>query len=358
MANGEPINLAVLSAVRHARAYLPHFADLGVRLLAIAEDPAAPEWAWDAARTLAAQYGAPAIRGVDAVLERDDINLVLVCSEPRRHASLAEAALLAGKHVLVDKPMATSLAEADRLVSVAQNAPGRFTVIHRLFSPSIQRARKAIDAGQIGLIRAADVEWLASGGFSESAVERPELVADPALSGGGELMNFLVYPVSYLRYLTGAEVVEVYAEAGTFFFEPHHRYGVEDLAMLSLRLEYDIVATVTVGRVPAGPGGRHGASTMRLIGSHGYLTVDENLPELDIWLPEGRVSRRLGGDAGTLAVATLIREFIRDIQESRRPLFDVVDGWATIAAVEAAYCSAATRQPAPVAQWSRRIGRT
>ena len=79
-----------------------------------------------------------------------------------------------------------------------------------------QRSRRAIDAGHLGLIRSDDVEFLSSGLFFGASVERPEFVANPALSGG-ELMNVMVYPVDYLHYLTGARVTAVFAEAGTFF---------------------------------------------------------------------------------------------------------------------------------------------
>ena len=351
MADEEPLGLLVVSGVRHAASYLPIFAARpDVRLVAICEEDDAPEWMHDDARRLADRHGIPAERGLDR-LDDPAVDLILVCSEPVRHARLAERALQAGKHVLVDKPMATTVADADRLVAATREAPGRLTVMHRLFSPAIQRARAAVAAGHLGLIRSVDVEFLASDGLSGESVERPELVADPALSGGGEVMNFFVYPISYLRYLTGVEIAEVYAEQATFFFEPHRRHGVEDLAVLSLRLEHGIVATVTVGRVPQGPSSGALGSTLRLIGSHGHLTVDEQQPVVEVWGRTGSERRRqaIGGDPGSVAVTTAIAEFLRDIREGRPPLFGVADGRATIAVIEAAYRSAATGQPVRVA---------
>jgi predicted dehydrogenase len=347
-----PIGVAVLSAVRHAGSYLPLLAARAdVRLVAIGEEADAPAWAHADARVLGDRFGIPVIDAASA-LASPDVELVLVCSEPTRHARLAERALLAGKHVIVDKPMATTLDDCARLAAVVATASGRFTVMHRLFSPAIQRARAAIAAGYLGLVRSIDVEWLASDGLSGQAVERPEFVADPALSGGGEMMNFLVYPVAYVRYLTGLEIDEVYAEAGTYFFEPHRRFGVEDLAILSLRLEHDVVATVTVGRVPQAPSAGPLGSTLRLIGSHGHLTVDEQQPALEVWghAETERRKRTIGGDPGTHAVARVVAEFLRDIREERAPLFGVDDGWATIAAIEAAYRAVATGQPAVPAE--------
>ncbi len=351
MADRAPLGLLVLSAVRHAASYLPIFAAHPETVIrAIVEEPDAPAWAHNDARILAGQYGVPVLPDPAAALARGDIDLVLVCSEPTRHARLAAQALRAGKHVLVDKPMAVTPDEC-ALVAAAASAPGRkFTVVHRLFGPPIQRARQAIDAGHLGLIRAADCEFLASGVFFGTSVERPEFVANPILSGGGELMNFMGYPVDYLHYLTGARVTEVFAEAGAFFFDAHKQFGVEDVGVLSLRLEHDIIASLTVGRVPFAPTPGSGASTLRLIGSHGHMTVDENRPQLDIWsTTTERRGRTIGGESAPSTVATQIRAFIGDIREDRTPLYGVRDAWATIAAIEAAYRSLATGQPASVA---------
>lgn len=350
MPEREPLGLLVLSGVRHAASYLPLFAARpDVALRALCEEADAPAWAHRDTRALADRHGVPFLTDPDAALARADVDLVLVCSEPTRHARLAARALAAGKHVLVDKPMATTLEEAEALVAAAAGAPGKLTVVHRLFNPAIQRARRLIDAGHIGLVRAADVEFLASGVFFGTSVERPEFVANPALSGGGELLNFSVYPVDYLRYLTGAEVVEVFAEAGTFFFDAHRQFGVEDLGLLSLALEPGVVATLTVGRVPYAPTPGTGASTLRLIGSHGHLTIDENRPELTIWsTATERRGRTIGGDAVQQTVGAEIAAFLDDIRAGRDPLYGLADGWAAVATIAAAYASLATGQPARV----------
>ncbi|MDQ6602702.1 MAG: Gfo/Idh/MocA family oxidoreductase [Chloroflexota bacterium] len=349
MPSAAPLGLLVFSAVRHAASYLPVFdAHPDIHIRAIVEEPDAPAWAHNDARILAERYHVPVLPDPAEALARDDIGLVLVCSEPTRHARLATQALRAGKHVLVDKPMAVTLDEC-AMVAAAQSSKTKFTVVHRLFGAPIQRARQAIAAGHLGLIRAADCEFLSSGVFFGASVERPEFVADPTLSGGGELMNFMVYPVDYLHYLTGARVTEVFAEAGTFFFDAHKQFGVEDVGILSLRLEHDIIGSLTVGRVPFAPTPGTGASTLRLIGSHGHMTVDENRPQLDIWSTvTERRGRTIGGESAPNMVATQIRAFIRDIREDRTPLYGVYDAWATVAAIEAAYRSLAAGQPMAV----------
>ena len=90
--------LRALSRIRAARTRPAHLEELGER---------------DALLEMAAQYDVPYSEDVDAALTRDDVQMVSVCTEPTRHARLATRAALAGKHVLVDKPMATTLADAD-----------------------------------------------------------------------------------------------------------------------------------------------------------------------------------------------------------------------------------------------------
>jgi predicted dehydrogenase len=80
------------------------------------------------------------------------------------------------------------------------------------------------------------------------------------------------------------------------------------------------------------------------------MTIDENRPQLDIWSTvTERRGRTIGGESAQSTVAMQIQAFIRDIREDRAPLYDVHDAWATIAAIEAAYRSLATGQPASVA---------
>lgn len=347
----ETIGVVILGAVRHASSYLPVLSAMpDVTVRAICEEPDASVWAHDDARKLAHAFDIPVSTEIAATLTRNDVQAVLVCSEPTRHARLAMTALDAANHVLVDKPFATSLDDATALVQTAEVSSGRLTMMHRLLSPQLVRARAAIDAGSIGLPLSLDLEWLASDGLAGEAVERSELVTDTSLSGGGEIMNFLTYPITTIRYLTGADIRSVYAEAGSFFFDPHKQAGVEDLGMLSLELDHGIMATITVGRVPQAPSYPAVSSTLRVIGSHGDIAMDESQPVLDVWQRKERRGVRIGGDAGQRAVKAVFGNFVDDIRKQRAPIVTAADGWATVAAIDAAYRSIAAHQPVEV--WS------
>lgn len=253
------MRILIASGVRHARDYVPLLRSLpGIEVIGCADTEDSPFR--DDSAALAAATGIPFLDLEQGLASCD---IALVCSEPTRHADFAVTALEAGRHVIVDKPAATTTRDAQRLWEAADRSRGLLTAVHRLHSPQIARARRTVDSGAIGLPLAVDAEWLAAGGLDGATVERPELVCDPALSGGGELMNFGWYPALAIRYLTGLEVEEVVAFSSAaphvpLFDGPHGAYGVEDAAVLSLRLGNGVVATVTVSRTPMrrrpGPG--------------------------------------------------------------------------------------------------------
>ncbi|SJZ95834.1 Gfo/Idh/MocA family protein [Consotaella salsifontis] len=134
---------------------------------------------------------------VDAVLARNDIDAVYVATPSASHASLACAALAAGKPVLVEKPVATSVADAERIAGAAADA--KLLVMEAMwlrFTPGIVKAKAMIDAGAIGKLHSIN----ASLGFSQ--LYRPERsIFDP--HHGGALLDLGVYGLSLALFLAG-----------------------------------------------------------------------------------------------------------------------------------------------------------
>lgn len=334
------IRVGFLSAVRHAESYLPTFlADPRTTVIGVAEGETPSDWMLADSREFARRHGLP-FRGVAELLAPGTCDLVVVCSEPTRHAELAIAALSAGVDVLVDKPVAVTIAEADRILAAQARSGRMVSVVNRLRSPAIERLRSWVDAGHLGLPLHVDVEWFASGAHFSTSVERPELVTDPALSGGGELLNFLLYPVDYIRYLTGLEVVEVYAETATLFQEAHLETGVEDSAVVSLLLEHGVTATVTLGRVAAAPGHGPVSSSIRLLGSHGHAIADDDKPAIAVFGTDGRqTARPAGGPSSITAVERFLDELIGALVAGRTPRYSLSDARASLAVTEACYAA-------------------
>ena len=333
------LRVAVLSAVRHAADYLRLLGeDERVELVAVAEEPTAPEWMREDSRATAERAGVRYTETIAEVMDPAAVDLVVVCSSPTRHARLALAALLAGIDVLIDKPVATTLEDADALVEAAERTGRVCAVVNRTHAPALRRARAWVDAGHIGLPRHVDMELFASGAHFATSVERPELVVDPALSGGGEVLNFLGYCTDAIGYLTGLPVVEVHAFTGTLFSELHAEHGVEDSAVVSLLLERGVTATVTLGRVPYAPGTTPTTSSLRLLGSHGHAVVDDDKPAVSVFGPEGATA--LVADAGQVAAERYLRHVVDALVAGEVPDYTVREARASIAVIEAAYRSA------------------
>jgi predicted dehydrogenase len=105
----------------------------------------------DRAQAFAAQYGVRAYTGTQEMVEREKLQAVIVCTPHPVHAPPVLEALRAGAHVLVEKPMATTLADCDAMLAAARQANVRLGVIsqRRLYVPA-RRVKAAIEAGKIG----------------------------------------------------------------------------------------------------------------------------------------------------------------------------------------------------------------
>ena len=342
----EPLGVLLLSGVRHQASYAALFAaHPRLRIIALVDEPELPAWMEALNADLATRLGVPYVRDICEAVARPDVDMVSVASEPTRHARLAGVAVRAGKHVMVDKPLGLTVAECRAVAAAVQRTSQKVTFVHRLFSPAIQRLRAEIDAGTLGLPWAVHVRWLAAGGLGGGTVENDALVVDPRLSGGGELANFLGYPVGYIRYLTGLEVERVYAVCGSHTYPQHRRSGVEDFGVLQLQLARGVLASISVGRLAAGTG----LFSVRVHGSHASMLMDEERPAVRVHRANETRTRTADGSAGEQALRGLIDDFVNAIDTDGEPLCGLEDAVTLAAVLEAAYASAACEQPCTVA---------
>lgn len=344
--NHDLVRIVLLSGVRHAKEYAHLLATRdGVAVVAVWEDPTAAPWMVADSRRLAAELGVPLVcTGEPPGLE--DFDVAVVCSEPTRHAALADMALDTGLDVLVDKPVSTNAQAAHALADKAARLGKTLTVVSRVGTAATQRARAAIDAGQIGMPRHVDIEFLASGAHFATSVERPELVVNRDLSGGGEVMNFMGYAVDAIRYLSGCEITEIHCETATLFSDVHRAAGVEDVGIASLALTNGVTATITVGRVPSAPSSGPNASSIRVLGSHGHLSIDDERPSVRQFHTDGTSTTTVvGGGAVAAALTWTFEDFLTARATGRSPAYTAKDAAAAIEVISAAYNSAETGQP-------------
>jgi predicted dehydrogenase len=146
------------------------------------------------------------IADADALIARDDIDVVLVLTSMLQHAGLAAGALEAGKHVLVEKPMATSLEDGRRLLEVSRTAPGRLVCApHIVLSPTYREMHRRIADGLIGRPLSARGRYGWSGPWWGAWFYEP---------GGGSLFDLGIYNITSLCGIFGP-VKRVTALVGT-----------------------------------------------------------------------------------------------------------------------------------------------
>ena len=116
------------------------------------------------ARATAKRWGIPSVYGdLSQMLNSEELDFVDICTPPLTHCQLAIQAMEAGLHVLVEKPMAVSLGEADEMVSASKEHGIKFCVVHNiLFSPVVQTAKSLVDTGAIGELLTVEVHSLNS----------------------------------------------------------------------------------------------------------------------------------------------------------------------------------------------------
>ena len=308
--------------------------DVGAELAAVAHyDPAQFE-------KLAAQFGVPCLSEAD-VLEQDDIDAVVLCTPSGQHAEQAVRAAQAGKHVLVEKPMALSLEDADEMIEACEAADVRLgVVLQRRAEATFRDVQAAIEEGELGqpTLGLITLPYVREAAYYASADWRGTW----ALDGGGVLMNQGIHLVDLLVWFLG-DPDEVAAHAATL----QHEIEVEDTLAATLKLTSGALATITA-TTTAAPGFPH---RIEIYGTKGGLQIEgekvirhtsadgtEKAETSDT--PSGAGS---GGDPRGIALeghTGIVRDFVQAIREGRPPLVDGREGRRSLAAVQAIYQAA------------------
>ncbi|WP_141014482.1 Gfo/Idh/MocA family protein [Nocardioides sambongensis] len=234
----------------------------------------------------AARHGwAEAATDWRAVLDRDDVDLVDICTPGDSHAEIALAALAAGKHVLVEKPLANTVAEAEQMVAAARTAAQRGARSMVGFNyrrvPALALARELVADGRIGTVRQVRAAYLQDWLADASAPMTWRLRRETA--GSGVLGDLGSHVVDLVHFLLGDPVVSARGHLRTFVDTRNGPSGpepvtVDDAAWATLETAGGVTAGVEVSRVATG---RKNGLTLELYGDRGALRFDlERLNEL------------------------------------------------------------------------------
>ena len=166
------------------------------------------------------------------VLANTDVDAVDICLPHSLHAEVAIAAAQAGKHVLVEKPMACSMAECGAMVAAAEQASVTLMVgqVQR-YMPSYRGVRRLVESGELGSIRAVRFDSMQN--LAES-LPASHWLYDAALAGGGIVISVSVHRIDLVRYFVGdVRQVTAFCRPGA----PPYRNGAEDYATAILQFE-------------------------------------------------------------------------------------------------------------------------
>ena len=222
-----------------------------------------------------------------ALVKRDDVQLVDVCTPGDRHAEVAIAALEAGKHVLCEKPLANTLAEAEAMTAAAERAAASgvraMTGFNYRRVPAIALARQLVADGRIGEIRHVRASYLQDWLIDPSFPLTWRLQRERA--GSGALGDLGAHIVDLAQYLTGELIAGVSAATATFVRERPLENGsgsgpvtVDDAAVFTARLASGALASFEATRFATG---RKNQLRIELNGERGSLAFDlERLNEL------------------------------------------------------------------------------
>lgn len=228
-----------------------------------------------------------------ALIERDDIDLIDICTPGNTHAGIAIAALKAGKHVLCEKPLANSVAEAEEMTAVAEEAAGKgiFAMCGYSYrrTPALALAKQMVDDGKLGTIRHVRAQYLQDWLSDENAPLTWRL--DKSKSGSGALGDIGAHSIDAAQFVTGQHITGVSALMETFTTErptggefiglggngtvnEHSEKGpvtVDDAVIFSARFDGGPIGVFEATRAALG---RKNAMRLEVNGSLGSLAFD------------------------------------------------------------------------------------
>lgn len=292
------------------------------------------------AETLAQKMGCEAGEGWESVVSRPDINIVLVCTPPDIHSAISIAALQAGKHVLCEKPLTKTIAEAEKLIAIAR-AAGLILKCgfnHR-HHPAIWKAKELFDQGGFG----EPIFGRCIYGICGRPGYEKEWRANPHIVSGGQFMEQGIHAVDLFRWFLGNfQKVTGFTSSKYFHIQP-----LEDNGFALLHTASGVVASIHSSLTQW-----KNLFTFEIFGSDGYFRVEglgggygnEKLfiGRRDFSAPFTEEVIEYRGDDRSWFEEW--KEFTAAIQEKREPLGNGVDGLEALKIVNAVYQAAQNGQ--------------
>lgn len=275
--------------------------------------------------------------------ENLDLDFVSIATESGIHAEIALYCIENGINVIIEKPMAMSMEDANKIINLSKEKNIKVSVCHQnRFNIAVHKTRQAMDEGRFGRLShgSIHVRWNRNKNYYDQAPWRGKWESD-----GGCLMNQCIHGIDLLRWMLGEEVEEVYGVTKQQF---HDYLECEDIGMAVLKFKNGAVATVE-GTVNVYP--QNLEETLYLFGEDGTVKIGgKSTNNIDVWnfkdedvddqnnVGLKEETENVYGNGHT----SLFKDMIEAIQEDRDPYITAVDGKNALEIVLAIYKSSFT----------------
>jgi len=251
---------------------------------------------------------------------KGEIDAVDICLPHHLHGPAILDACAAGKHVLCEKPMCMSLAEADQIAQAVKTSGVTYMSGHnQLFMPVVQEAKRMIDAGEIGRVL-----WLRSQDCFKAGGDAGHVNwnwrADKKTQGGGELIDTGYHPSYRLLHLAGAKVEKIVCTMGRYV-QPIEG---EDTASVQVRFENGAIGEILTSWAFANP---YGSNQIHVIGEKGQIFGSENALN---FLPKGFTEPAKRTFEAVATFEAQMGHFADCLKEGKRPIHSVEEGRAVL----------------------------
>ena len=272
--------------------------------------------------------------------EHPELELVSIATDSGVHAEIALYCIAKGIHVIIEKPIAMSLEDADEIVKQAEEHHVKVAACHQnRFNIAVQEMRRAVEGGRFGKLShgSIHVRWNRNKAYYEQAPWRGKWASD-----GGALMNQCIHGIDLLRWMMGDEVEEVY---GVTRQQYHDYLECEDVGMAIVKFANGAVGTIE-GTVNVFP--KNLEETLYLFGETGTVKLGgTSCNNIDVWsFADSKESEqgKEGMEEATSNVygnghTSLFADMIEAIRNDRQPYVNAVAGRNAVEMVLAIYKS-------------------
>lgn len=278
--------------------------------------------------------------------DHPEIELVAIATESGKHASIALDCIEAGKNLIIEKPIAMSIEDAEEIIRKADEKGVKVSACHQnRFNLAIQQLRKAVEVGRFGKLShgTIHVRWNRGRSYYDQAKWRGTWEQD-----GGTLMNQCIHGVDLLRWMMGDEVEEVYGATRQRF---HDYLEAEDVGVAVVKFKNGAIGTIE-GTSNVYP--KNLEETLYIFGETGTVKIGgTSTNNIDVWdfadeTEEDEANKGLQEQTSNVygnGHTSLYADVIDAIENDRTPYVDAVAGRNAVEMILAIYKSQKTGEP-------------